>query len=117
MNRLLVFLCRPFITAAVRAPWTVIVLSGVAVGVGLWPITKLGTEFMPELDEGDLMYMPTTFPGISIGKAGELLQQTDKLIRTVPEVERVFGKVGRADTATDPAPLSMIETVVQLKPP
>ncbi len=76
----------------------------------------LGSEFMPDLYEGDLMYMPTTLPGLSIGKAQELLQQTDRLIKTLPEVERVFGKVGRADTATDPAPLTMIETVIQLKP-
>ena len=76
----------------------------------------LGSEFMPELYEGDLMYMPTTLPGLSIGKARELLQQTDRLIATLPEVERVFGKIGRADTATDPAPLTMIETLIQLKP-
>jgi Cu(I)/Ag(I) efflux system membrane protein CusA/SilA len=76
----------------------------------------LGSEFMPELDEGDLMYMPTTLPGLSIGKAQELLQQTDRMIRRVPEVKQVFGKIGRADTATDPAPLTMIETVIQLKP-
>ncbi len=76
----------------------------------------LGSEFMPALDEGDLMYMPTTLPGLSIGKAQQLLQQTDRLIKTLPEVERVFGKIGRADTATDPAPLTMIETVIQLKP-
>ncbi len=78
--------------------------------------TGVGSEFMPDLDEGDLMYMPTTFPGISVGKAQELLQQTDKLIRTVPEVRRVFGKIGRAETATDPAPLTMIETTILLKP-
>jgi Cu(I)/Ag(I) efflux system membrane protein CusA/SilA len=76
----------------------------------------LGSEFMPELFEGDFMYMPTTLPGLSVGKARELLQQTDRLIRTVPEVERVFGKIGRAETATDPAPLTMIETLIQLKP-
>lgn len=76
----------------------------------------LGSEFMPELDEGDLMYMPTTLPGLSIGKAQELLQQSDRLIKTLPEVKRVFGKIGRADTATDPAPLTMIETLIQLKP-
>ena len=91
-------------------------VTAVLVVAGFWPITKLGSEFMPDLNEGDLMYMPTTFPGISIGKAQELLQQTDKLIRTVPEVATVFGKIGRADTATDPAPLTMIETVIQLKP-
>ncbi|NNF56468.1 MAG: efflux RND transporter permease subunit, partial [Acidimicrobiales bacterium] len=83
--------------------------------VGLWPATKLGSEFMPPLDEGDLMYMPTTYPGVSIDKARELLQQTDKMIRTLPEVKSVFGKIGRAETATDPAPLTMIETVIQLK--
>ncbi len=77
---------------------------------------KIGSEFIPPLDEGDLMYMPTTYAGISIGKARELLQQTNKLIKTVPEVETVFGKVGRADTATDPAPLTMVETFIQLKP-
>ena len=77
---------------------------------------RLGVEFIPDLDEGDLLYMPTTFPAVSIGKAVEIMQQTDKLIRAVPEVRRVFGKVGRAETATDPAPLSMIETAIQLKP-
>jgi Cu(I)/Ag(I) efflux system membrane protein CusA/SilA len=81
-----------------------------------YPTTKLGSEFIPPLDEGDLMYMPTTYPGISIGKARELLQQTNKLIMTVPEVETAWGKIGRAETATDPAPLTMIETVIQLKP-
>ncbi len=79
-------------------------------------MNRLGGEFMPDLDEGDLLCMPTTFPGISIGKAQELLQQTDKLIRSVPEVETVFGKIGRAETATDPAPLSMVETIIQFKP-
>ncbi len=82
----------------------------------LWPLTRLGSEFMPPLDEGDLMYMPSTYAGISIGKARQLLQQTDKLIRQLPEVETVFGKIGRAETATDPAPLTMIETMIQLKP-
>jgi len=82
----------------------------------LWPASRMGSEFMPELDEGDLLYMPTTLPAISIGKAQELLQQTDKLIMTVPEVKRVFGKIGRAETATDPAPLTMIETTIMLKP-
>jgi len=93
-----------------------IIAAGLLI-VGLWPATKLGSEFMPDLNEGDLMYMPTTFPGISIGKAQQLLQQTDKLIRTVPEVRMVFGKIGRAETATDPAPLTMIESVIQLKDP
>lgn len=84
--------------------------------VGLIPIKNLSSEFMPPLDEGDLMYMPTTYPGISIGKARELMQQTDKIIRALPEVESVFGKLGRAETATDPAPISMLETYIQLKP-
>jgi len=82
----------------------------------LWPASKLGSEFMPKLNEGDLLYMPTTLPGISIGKAKQLLQQTDQLIKTIPEVDTVFGKLGRADTATDPAPLSMFETTIKLKP-
>ena len=84
---------------------------------GWWPLNdSLGSEFMPDLDEGDLLYMPSAFPAISIGKAQQILQQTDRLIRTVPEVRRVFGKMGRAETATDPAPLTMIETTIQLKP-
>ena len=82
----------------------------------LWPASRLGTEFMPELDEGDLLYMPTTLPGLSTDAARALLQQTDRLIRTVPEVERVFGKAGRAETATDPAPIEMFETTIKLKP-
>jgi Cu(I)/Ag(I) efflux system membrane protein CusA/SilA len=84
---------------------------------GWWPLSaSLGSEFMPDLDEGDLLYMPSTFPAVSIGKGQEILQQTDRLIRTVPEVNRVFGKLGRAESATDPAPLTMIETTIQLKP-
>jgi Cu(I)/Ag(I) efflux system membrane protein CusA/SilA len=116
INRLLIAVYRPFINLVLRAPKAVLLVSLVLVVVGMWPATKIGSEFMPDLDEGDLMYMPTTFPGVSIGKAQELLQQTDKLIRTLPEVKRVFGKVGRADTATDPAPLTMIETTIQFKP-
>ncbi|NOY65894.1 MAG: efflux RND transporter permease subunit, partial [Gammaproteobacteria bacterium] len=95
---------------------TVLLASVLIVVVGMWPISQIGSEFMPDLDEGDLMYMPTTFPGISVGKAQELLQQTDKLIKTIPEVKTVFGKIGRADSATDPAPLTMIETTIQFKP-
>ena len=116
LNRLLIWLYRPLIGAITRHPWPVVLVTTLVVVVGFWPANRLGSEFMPDLNEGDLMYMPTTFPGISIGKAQELLQQTDKLIRSVPEVKRVFGKVGRAETATDPAPLTMIETVIQLKP-
>jgi Cu(I)/Ag(I) efflux system membrane protein CusA/SilA len=116
INRLLIASYKPALKAVLTYPKTVVLLAFVAMGIGLWPATKLGSEFMPPLDEGDLMYMPTTYAGISIGKARELLQQTDKLIKTVPEVETVFGKVGRAETATDPAPLTMIETFIQLKP-
>ena len=116
LNRMLIWLYRPLINLVTRYPWRVIFVSSALVVLGFWPLKHIGSEFMPDLNEGDLMYMPTTFPGISIGKAQQLLQQTDKLIMTVPEVERVFGKIGRAETATDPAPLSMIETVLQLKP-
>ena len=82
----------------------------------LWPLSQLGGEFLPPLDEGDLLYMPSALPGLSVQKASELLQRTDRLIRTVPEVASVFGKAGRADSATDPAPLEMFETTVRLKP-
>lgn len=116
VNRALVAVYTPIINLVLRSPLKVIFVGAIVVVVGMWPMTQLGGEFMPTLDEGDLLYMPSTFPAISIGKAGEILQQTNKLIRTVPEVESVFGKVGRADTATDPAPLTMIETTIQLKP-
>ncbi|MET1219023.1 MAG: efflux RND transporter permease subunit [Glaciecola sp.] len=116
LNRLLIWGYRPLVKQVLQWPKLTIVLALVVTYIGFWPMDKIGSEFMPPLDEGDLMYMPTTYPGISIGKARELLQQTDKLIRTIPEVENVFGKVGRADTATDPAPLTMIETFIQLKP-
>lgn len=106
----------PIIKMVLDAPKTTFFLTGIVLVIGLWPATQIGSEFMPPLDEGDLMYMPTTYPGISIGKARELLQQTDKLIKTLPEVKSVFGKIGRAETATDPAPLTMIETLIQLKP-
>ncbi|HIN82492.1 MAG TPA: efflux RND transporter permease subunit [Chromatiales bacterium] len=116
INRLLVSAYRPFINAVLKSPKTILTGSVVLVLIGLWPATQLGSEFMPDLDEGDLLYMPSTFPAVSAGKVQELLQQTDKLIRTVPEVARVFGKAGRAETATDPAPLTMIETTIQFKP-
>jgi len=116
INRLLIFLYMPIIKLVLLLPKTIILLSLVMIASMYWPISKIGNEFMPDLDEGDLMYMPTTFPGLSIGKAQQLLQQTDKLIKTVPEVKRVFGKIGRAETATDPAPLTMIETTIQLHP-
>ena len=116
LNRLLIAIYMPVLKQVMKFPKSTIVAAVLMTIVGFWPVDKIGSEFIPPLDEGDLMYMPTTYPGISIGKARELLQQTDKLIRTVPEVENVFGKVGRAETATDPAPLTMIETFIQLKP-
>ncbi|MDT8403084.1 efflux RND transporter permease subunit [Sulfuriflexus sp.] len=116
VNRVLVATYKPVINFVLRRPKSVLLAGLLITVIGIWPVTKLGGEFMPTLDEGDLLYMPSTFPAVSIGKAGEILQQTDKLIRTLPEVKSVFGKVGRADTATDPAPLTMIETIIQLKP-
>ncbi|MBA54857.1 MAG: CusA/CzcA family heavy metal efflux RND transporter [Pseudomonadales bacterium] len=116
VNRLLIASYRPVIGLLLRFPVSTALVALLITLLGLIPLRQIGSEFMPPLDEGDLMYMPTTYPGISIGKARELLQQTDKLIRTVPEVDNVFGKVGRAETATDPAPLTMIETFIQLKP-
>jgi Cu(I)/Ag(I) efflux system membrane protein CusA/SilA len=116
VNRGLLAAYRPAIHLVLRFPWPVVALAVVLVAAIAWPVSRIGTEFMPDLDEGDLMYMPVTLPAVSPGKARQILQQTDRLIRTVPEVETVFGKMGRADTATDPAPLTMIETVIQLKP-
>ena len=114
--RLLSGIYRPALRFLLRLPLTTLSVALVLLLAGLWPLTRLGAEFMPELDEGDLMYMPTTLPAISAGKARQLLQQTDKLIRTVPEVETVFGKIGQAETATDPAPMTMIETLIRLRP-
>ncbi|MEE9551456.1 MAG: CusA/CzcA family heavy metal efflux RND transporter, partial [Gammaproteobacteria bacterium] len=116
ITRLLFFIYNPIIRLVLRFPITTVFFALIIMVVGLWPFTQLGSEFMPDLDEGDLMYMPTTLPAISIGKARQLLQQTDKLIKTIPEVYRVMGKIGRAETATDPAPLTMIETIIQFKP-
>jgi len=116
VNRMLVNAYKPLLNAVLKFPKATLVLAMLVAVIGFYPVNKIGSEFIPPLDEGDLMYMPTTYPGISIGKARELLQQTDKLIATVPEVLTVFGKVGRAETATDPAPLTMIETFIQLKP-
>ncbi len=108
--------CRPLIEASTLRPWLILSLAAVLVLSMLYPLARLGSEFMPELDEGDLMYMPTALPGLSPDKAREVLQQTNALIRLTPEVERVMGKAGRAETATDPAPLTMIETFITLKP-
>jgi len=116
INRFLIAVYQPVIHWIIKFPKATLVGAAAILIVGLWPATQLGSEFMPPLDEGDLMYMPTTYPGISIDKARELLQQTDKLIRTIPEVKTVFGKIGRAETATDPAPLTMVETIIQFKP-
>lgn len=116
LNRALIAIYKPILHMTLKAPKMTLAIVGLIVIIGFVPAFYLGNEFMPELDEGDLLYMPTTFPGISIGKAQQLLQQTDKLIATVPEVKTVFGKIGRAETATDPAPLSMLETTIQFKP-
>lgn len=107
---------RPLLDACLRRPLPVLLIAVVVAVAGLTPLSRVGSEFLPPLFEGDLMYMPTTYAGLSIGKAREIMQQTDRLIATVPEVESVFGKVGRAETATDPAPLTMFESVVRLKP-
>lgn len=106
----------PALRLVLRFPKTTILLALLLMAVTIYPYTRLGSEFMPPLDEGDLLYMPVTMPGLSITKAKEVLQQTDRILRTFPEVEYVFGKAGRAETATDPAPLSMIETTIKLKP-
>ena len=116
ISRFLIWLYRPILKLCLKVPWLTILASLLIMISALFPLQHIGSEFMPELEEGDLLYMPTTLPGISIGKAQEILTQTNKLIKTVPEVERVFGKIGRAETATDPAPLTMIETTILLKP-
>ena len=116
LNRLLIAAYRPLLAGVLRFPKVTLLVALIAALSMAIPLSRLGTEFLPPLDEGDLLYMPSALPGISTGKAAELLQQTNKLIATVPEVKSVFGKIGRAETATDPAPLEMIETVVQLKP-
>lgn len=116
INRFLIRAYRPFIDFVLKFRKSTILVAIIVMLLALYPLKQIGSEFMPPLNEGDLLYMPTTLPGISITKAKELLQQTDKIIKTFPEVERVFGKVGRAETATDPAPLSMLETTITLKP-
>ena len=116
LNRFVIWVYRPFLDAAVAWPYATTLLAVALVMSMAWPLQRIGTEFMPELNEGDFLYMPSLYPGVSIGKAREVLQQTDRLIASVPEVLTVHGKLGRADTATDPAPLTMIETTVQLRP-
>jgi Cu(I)/Ag(I) efflux system membrane protein CusA/SilA len=116
LTRFIVATYRPVLATVLRFPWMTLLVALVLLVASLYPVLKLGGEFMPPLDEGDLLYMPSALPGLSAGKAAEVLQQTDRLIRTVPEVERVFGKAGRAETATDPAPMEMFETTIQFKP-
>ena len=116
INRLLQFVHGPLLELFISWRWLVVLIALILLAVTYVPISRIGSEFMPPLDEGDILYMPSTFPGLSITKAKELLQQTDKILKQFPEVASVFGKVGRAETATDPAPLSMIETTVRLKP-
>ena len=116
LNRRLIAVYRPAVAAVLRHPVSTLVAAAAIVAATAWPYARLGGEFMPPLDEGDLLYMPTALPSIATGKVAELLQQTDRLIKTVPEVQSVFGKAGRAETATDPAPLEMFETTIQFKP-
>ncbi|MFG1261037.1 CusA/CzcA family heavy metal efflux RND transporter, partial [Xanthobacter flavus] len=116
INRLLIFLYRPVIRGVLKAKTLTIIVALVVLGVTIWPARQLGSEFMPNLDEGTLMYMPTTLPGISVTKAAELLQVQDRIIKSFPEVASVYGKAGRALTATDPAPTEMFETIINLKP-
>jgi len=116
LNRALIALYRPLLEGVLAFPKTTLVVAALILLATIYPATHIGGEFMPPLDEGDLLYMPSALPGLSAGKASELLQQTDRLIKTVPEVASVFGKAGRAETATDPAPLEMFETTIQFKP-
>jgi Cu(I)/Ag(I) efflux system membrane protein CusA/SilA len=116
LNRFLIWLYRPIIKAVLGAKTFTILLALAAVAVTVWPASQIGSEFMPTLNEGTLFYMPTTLPGISVTKAADLLQMQDRIIKSFPEVESVFGKAGRASTATDPAPTEMYETVINLKP-
>jgi len=116
LNRALIAIYKPVLAKVLDFPKITLVVAGLILAATLYPATQIGGEFMPPLDEGDLLYMPSALPGISAGKASELLQQTDRLIKTVPEVASVFGKAGRAETATDPAPLEMFETTIQFKP-
>jgi Cu(I)/Ag(I) efflux system membrane protein CusA/SilA len=116
LNRLLIAIYRPLLNYVLAWPKLTLALAAVILGLSLWPLQHIGGEFMPRLDEGDILYMPSALPGLSAGKAAELLQQTDRLIKTVPEVLSVYGKAGRAETATDPAPMEMFETTIQFKP-
>ena len=116
LNRFLMAVYRPALETVLRFPGTTLLVAAAVLAVTVIPASRLGAEFMPALDEGDLLYMPSALPGLSVSKASQLLQQTDRLIKTVPEVQTVFGKAGRAESATDPAPLEMFETTIQFKP-
>lgn len=116
LNRWLIRAYEPLLDKVLQWPKATLAAAGLLLVATLWPLAQLGSEFLPQIDEGDLLYMPSTLPGISSREAGRLLQQTDRLIKTIPEVQRVFGKAGRADSATDPAPLTMLETTIQFKP-
>ena len=116
INRFLIWIYRPVIAMVMRAKLLTVALALLVLGASVWPAMRLGTEFMPTLNEGTLFYMPVTLPGLSITKAAELLQTQDKIIKSFPEVASVYGKAGRAATATDPAPTEMFETVINLKP-
>lgn len=116
INRTLISIYKPLLAGVLRFPWVTLGAAFIVVLLTLWPLNRLGSEFMPPMEEGDLLYMPTALPGLSVSKASEILQLTDRIIKTVPEVQTVFGKAGRAETATDPAPIEMLETTIQLKP-
>ncbi|MEJ7804655.1 MAG: CusA/CzcA family heavy metal efflux RND transporter, partial [Telluria sp.] len=116
LNRALIALYRPMLEGVLRFPKATLLIAALLAAATIWPMARLGGEFMPPLDEGDILYMPSALPGLGAGKVAELLQQTDRLIKTVPEVHSVFGKAGRAESATDPAPLEMFETTIQFKP-
>ena len=116
LNRMLIAVYLPVLNSVLKWPKATLGLAAILLGLSLWPLQHIGGEFMPRLDEGDVLYMPSALPGLSTGKASELLQQTDRLIKTVPEVLSVYGKAGRAETATDPAPMEMFETTIQFKP-
>ena len=117
VNRLLIWAYQPFVNFVLRFRWLTLITAALILGATYYPYSKLGKEFMPPLNEGDILYMPTAVPGMSITEATKILQIQDRMLRKVPEVERVFGKAGQSETPTDPAPLSMFETVVMLKPP
>ncbi len=116
LNRFLIRVYHPLLLKVLHWPKTTLLVAALSVLTVLWPLNKVGGEFLPQINEGDLLYMPSTLPGISAAEAASMLQKTDKLIMSVPEVARVFGKTGKAETATDSAPLEMVETTIQLKP-